>query len=175
MGVVLTCYLRICNRHCILLSREESHLASFSTTTFTSVFWRDAYREWVSQKQICIHRSLLLLSDTVMKAMEDHRIDVILGERLDLSSTSPGSVKSNKLGQRVVRTLKGREIAADLLVRPICNFKKKDIHSHFSCCAQGKCQTRRSSLHCHLPQLTQFQSWHMFYPHYSSLLDRLHL
>ncbi|KAG5635987.1 hypothetical protein H0H81_009455 [Sphagnurus paluster] len=46
-------------------------------------------------------------------------IDVILGERLDLSSVNEESGKTNEHGQRVVRTISGREIAADLIVRSV--------------------------------------------------------
>ncbi|THH06413.1 hypothetical protein EW145_g4104 [Phellinidium pouzarii] len=52
----------------------------------------------------------------IMKSMEDFRIDLVLGERLDLKSTLPENVKLNERGQRIVRTLKGREVAADLLL-----------------------------------------------------------
>lgn len=48
--------------------------------------------------------------------MEDLRIDMILGERLDLSSTAPDAVKYNERHQRIVKTVTGREVAADLLV-----------------------------------------------------------
>ena len=55
-----------------------------------------------------------------MKSMEDARVDVILGERLDLSSVH-SQTKSGKPSkrQRTVRTETGREIAADLMVREI--------------------------------------------------------
>ncbi|EJC99420.1 FAD/NAD-binding domain-containing protein [Fomitiporia mediterranea MF3/22] len=52
----------------------------------------------------------------VLKTLEDLRIDLVLGERLDLASTRPEAVKVNEQGQRVVRTVKGREVAADLLL-----------------------------------------------------------
>ncbi|KAI5116412.1 hypothetical protein M0805_000585 [Coniferiporia weirii] len=52
----------------------------------------------------------------IMKSMEDLRIDLVLGERLDLASTRAENTKINERGQRVVRTLKGREVAADLLL-----------------------------------------------------------
>lgn len=42
---------------------------------------------------------------------------MILGERLDLKSVEEVPPKRNEAGQRVVRTVKGRELAADLLVR----------------------------------------------------------
>ena len=48
--------------------------------------------------------------------MEDLQVDLLLGERLDLESTKPERRKVNSRGQRVVKTLKGREIAADLIV-----------------------------------------------------------
>ncbi|KAF4582710.1 hypothetical protein EYR40_002634 [Pleurotus pulmonarius] len=44
-------------------------------------------------------------------------VDVILGERLDLKSVEEVPPKRNDSGQRIVRTIKGRELAADLLVR----------------------------------------------------------
>lgn len=43
-------------------------------------------------------------------------IKLILGERLDLSSVEDGAGSVNAKGQKVVRTVTGREIAADLLV-----------------------------------------------------------
>ncbi|KAL5501244.1 hypothetical protein ACEPAH_9631 [Sanghuangporus vaninii] len=52
----------------------------------------------------------------VLKTLEDLRIDLILGERLDLSSTLPEAAKFNEFGQRVVRTEKGREVAANILL-----------------------------------------------------------
>ncbi|OCB90569.1 FAD/NAD-binding domain-containing protein [Sanghuangporus baumii] len=52
----------------------------------------------------------------VLKTLEDLRIDLILGERLDLSSTLPEAAKFNESGQRVVRTEKGREVAANILL-----------------------------------------------------------
>lgn len=44
-------------------------------------------------------------------------VDVILGERLDLKSVEQVPPKRNESGQRIVMTVKGRELAADLLVR----------------------------------------------------------
>ncbi|KAH6905159.1 hypothetical protein BKA70DRAFT_1293604 [Coprinopsis sp. MPI-PUGE-AT-0042] len=55
----------------------------------------------------------------VRKTLETQEVDLILGERLDLSSvdlsTNSGK-KTNAKGQRIVRTVTGREIAADLLL-----------------------------------------------------------
>lgn len=48
--------------------------------------------------------------------MEELQINMVLGERLDLASTTPEAVKYNERGQRVVKTVTGRELAADLLV-----------------------------------------------------------
>ncbi|KAG6902060.1 hypothetical protein C0995_004906 [Termitomyces sp. Mi166 len=50
----------------------------------------------------------------VLETMEN--IDVILGERLDMSSVKERPEKLNERGQRIVRTVAGREIAADLLL-----------------------------------------------------------
>ncbi|KAF9467049.1 hypothetical protein BDZ94DRAFT_1249507 [Collybia nuda] len=53
----------------------------------------------------------------ILKTMETFsNIDVILGERLDLESVNEEPPKRNEKGQRVVRTVKGREIAADLIM-----------------------------------------------------------
>ena len=59
-------------------------------------------------------------SSAVLKTLEDLRVDMILGERLDLSTTTPEAAKFNEHGQRVVRTEKGREVAADLMVGIFC-------------------------------------------------------
>ena len=50
------------------------------------------------------------------KARVELRVYMILGERLDLASTAPDAVKYNEHGQRVVKTVTEREVAADLLV-----------------------------------------------------------
>ena len=49
-----------------------------------------------------------------MKAMSDLGVTVILDERLDLSTVADSQKKG---AERVVKTLKGREIAAELVVR----------------------------------------------------------
>jgi hypothetical protein len=61
---------------------------------------------------------LLTIYFSVRSTCETMDVELILGERLDLSSTENGKAKVNALGQKVVRTVTGREIAADLLVRP---------------------------------------------------------
>ena len=43
-------------------------------------------------------------------------IDTILGERLNLASAQQVPPKLNAKGQRVVTTVTGREVAADLIV-----------------------------------------------------------
>ncbi|TDL24336.1 FAD/NAD(P)-binding domain-containing protein [Rickenella mellea] len=58
----------------------------------------------------------LPMHTTIMQALEDLRVDVILGSRLDLATTRPGAEVYDKIGRRVVRTEDGREIAADLLL-----------------------------------------------------------
>ncbi|KAK1224814.1 hypothetical protein PQX77_012268 [Marasmius sp. AFHP31] len=52
----------------------------------------------------------------VLKGLESLNVNVILGERLDLTSANDANAKLNERGQRVVRTVKGREIAADLVM-----------------------------------------------------------
>ena len=49
-----------------------------------------------------------------MKAMSDLGVTVILDERLDLSTVDHSQQKG---AERIVKTLKGREIAAELVVR----------------------------------------------------------
>ncbi|KAJ3565920.1 hypothetical protein NP233_g7332 [Leucocoprinus birnbaumii] len=56
----------------------------------------------------------------VLRSLKDADIDVILGERLDLDSVKNDEGSANvTTGRKVVRTVKGREIEADLLVRKI--------------------------------------------------------
>ena len=65
----------------------------------------------------CLLISCQSSSFLVLNSCEALGIEVILGERLDLSSIDPlGKATANQLGQKVVRTVTGREIAADLLV-----------------------------------------------------------
>ena len=48
--------------------------------------------------------------------MEDLGVNLVLGERLDLESTRPEKLKFNLRRQRVVKTMSGRDVAADLMV-----------------------------------------------------------
>lgn len=63
----------------------------------------------VSDREIYLSRNL------VLQSLISANIDVILGERLDLDSIGE-EPKTNALGQRIVRTVKGRVIAADMIV-----------------------------------------------------------
>ncbi|KAL0949534.1 hypothetical protein HGRIS_009584 [Hohenbuehelia grisea] len=56
------------------------------------------------------------MHDEVVKSMKGLNIEVILGERLDLDSTREDPPKRDEAGRRIVRTLAGRELAADLLL-----------------------------------------------------------
>ncbi|KAJ8522818.1 hypothetical protein ONZ45_g692 [Pleurotus djamor] len=58
----------------------------------------------------------------VVTSLEKLGVEVILGERLDLKSVEEKPHKRNDAGQRVVRTTKGRELAADLLM--LCTGQK---------------------------------------------------
>ncbi|PBK88257.1 FAD/NAD(P)-binding domain-containing protein [Armillaria gallica] len=66
----------------------------------------------------------------ILQSLESLGIEVILGERLDTSSAE----KYNEEGQRVVRTLSGRDIATDLML--LCTGQKpntsllKDMNPH---------------------------------------------
>ncbi|KAG5640823.1 hypothetical protein DXG03_006895 [Asterophora parasitica] len=55
-----------------------------------------------------MHTEILSVIDSI------DNVDVVLGERLDLASVEED--KHNDVGQRIVRTLSGREIAADLIL-----------------------------------------------------------
>ncbi|KAJ3891984.1 hypothetical protein GG344DRAFT_46230 [Lentinula edodes] len=63
----------------------------------------------------------------IMDALLASNIQVILGERLDMQSILfDDAIKLNKLGQRVARTLQGREVAADLIL--LCTGQKPNTH-----------------------------------------------
>lgn len=53
----------------------------------------------------------------VLRSLKDSDIEVILGERLDLGSIHDNQgITRTTTGRKIVRTVKGREIEADLLV-----------------------------------------------------------
>ncbi|KAJ3921578.1 hypothetical protein F5877DRAFT_35738 [Lentinula edodes] len=63
----------------------------------------------------------------IMDTLLASNIQVILGERLDMQSILfDDAIKLNKLGQRVARTLQGREVAADLIL--LCTGQKPNTH-----------------------------------------------
>ncbi|PPQ72680.1 hypothetical protein CVT24_012658 [Panaeolus cyanescens] len=75
------------------------------------------------KKVTLLHSRLRLLPrfdekmhDEILSTCKEIGIELILGERLDLDSIEEGSAKLNAQGQKVVRTVTGREIAADLLM-----------------------------------------------------------
>lgn len=82
-----------------------------------------------------------------LTSLKDASVEVILGERLDLGSIEGGRGITNMItGRKTVRTAKGRDIEADLLVsRPwlliIYMLTHPDIGRFF---ALDKSQTRRS-------------------------------
>jgi hypothetical protein len=55
----------------------------------------------------------------IVYSLEETGVSVVLGERLDLASLDEGLEKD---GMKVVKTMTGREIAADLVVRSITFF-----------------------------------------------------
>lgn len=57
----------------------------------------------------------------VNKTMTDLGVTVLLGQRLDLRTTLPENAEYNERGERIVRTVSGRVVAADLIVcRSFC-------------------------------------------------------
>ncbi|KDR71582.1 hypothetical protein GALMADRAFT_74880 [Galerina marginata CBS 339.88] len=56
------------------------------------------------------------MHEEIEKSCVSLDIELILGERLDLDSIENGSAKINQLGKKVVRTVTGREIEADLFL-----------------------------------------------------------
>lgn len=62
-----------------------------------------------------VYMSSLSVLDTLMAL----NVNVILGERLDMQSTALDGefLKLTERGQRVVKTVQGREVVADLIVR----------------------------------------------------------
>ncbi|KXN83174.1 Apoptosis-inducing factor 2, partial [Leucoagaricus sp. SymC.cos] len=59
----------------------------------------------------------------VLRSLKDENIEVILGERLNLDSIKNGQgIVNTTTGRKVVRTVKGREIEADLLL--LCTGQK---------------------------------------------------
>lgn len=68
-------------------------------------------------------RSFKYCNSSVLRSLRDADIEVILGERLDLGSIENGQGTVNvTTGRKVVRTVKGREIEADLLL--LCTGQK---------------------------------------------------
>lgn len=90
-------------------------------------------------------------------------IDVILGERLDLDSVNEDPPKRNENGQRIVRTLKGREIAADLIVRYLLFYYLCPLISNSSCCVPVNPRILSSLQPWILPLSTQMIALLMFY------------
>ncbi|KIJ56320.1 hypothetical protein M422DRAFT_150875 [Sphaerobolus stellatus SS14] len=83
----------------------------------------DIANVYPSKKVTLLHSRLQLLPrfdkamhDEIYQAATGLGIEVILGERLDLSSVDEKSPRKNPDGQRIVTTVSGRELAADLLL-----------------------------------------------------------
>ncbi|KAE9397482.1 FAD/NAD(P)-binding domain-containing protein [Gymnopus androsaceus JB14] len=62
----------------------------------------------------------------ILDTLQASDIQVILGERLDMNSTSDTVIKTNEQGQRIVRTMQGREVVADLIL--LCTGQKPNTH-----------------------------------------------
>lgn len=58
------------------------------------------------------------MHDEIMSTLDDQHIDTILGDRLDLASVKEGRTVTTPDGrkERVVRTISGRELRAELIV-----------------------------------------------------------
>ncbi|KAG6867055.1 hypothetical protein C0993_007189, partial [Termitomyces sp. T159_Od127] len=84
---------------------------------------------------------LVLTCAAAIKVLEMiTNLDVILNERLDLSSLSPSSSSTTQPRTRTVRTLPGRDIAADHVVSPLSFLTKHkpfcSPHSQLMCTGQ---------------------------------------
>lgn len=73
-----------------------------------------------------------------MQRMSDLGVNVILGERLDLSSVPTSAL--NTAEEHVLRTLSGREIRAGLVVLCCATCEKFVTDLPSSCCAQVRSQ-----------------------------------
>ncbi|KAG8683983.1 hypothetical protein FRC08_013964 [Ceratobasidium sp. 394] len=56
------------------------------------------------------------MHDKIHETMTELGVTVILGERLDIQTTLPENAEYNERGERIVRTLSGRAVAADLVL-----------------------------------------------------------
>ncbi|KAG9117701.1 hypothetical protein FRC07_007338 [Ceratobasidium sp. 392] len=56
------------------------------------------------------------MHDEINKTMEDLGITMLLGQRLDLRTTLPENAEYNERGERIVKTILGRAVAADLVL-----------------------------------------------------------
>lgn len=56
-----------------------------------------------------------MASSQVLAVMNELGVNIVLGERLDMTSVKPSDL--TKSNEHVVRTLSGKELRADLIVR----------------------------------------------------------
>ncbi|KAG8739616.1 hypothetical protein FRC10_005387 [Ceratobasidium sp. 414] len=56
------------------------------------------------------------MHDKIHETMADLGVTVLLGERLDLQTTLPENAEYNERGERIVKTVSGRGVAADLVL-----------------------------------------------------------
>lgn len=69
-------------------------------------------------------------------------VNVILGQRLDLNTTLPENAEYNEKGERVVRTVSGQIICAELIVSVIFSLSAKLSHTVIlSCFVRGRILT----------------------------------
>lgn len=88
------------------------------------------------------------ISSTVRSAMSDLGINVILGDRVDLSSITAAGGQEQK-----VRTLSGREIQAGLVVCHFwCPSRRQNSDEQFSCFALANSRIPSFSATCFLPR-----------------------
>ena len=70
------------------------------------------------------------MHDEIVSTLDDLHIDTILGDRLDLASVREGKTVTTPDGrkERVVRTVSGREIRAELIVSYTITFLHRRHH-----------------------------------------------
>ncbi|QRW10316.1 apoptosis-inducing factor 2 [Ceratobasidium sp. AG-Ba] len=72
------------------------------------------------------------MHDEINKTMSDLGVNMLLGQRLDIRTTLPENTEYNENGERVVRTVSGRVIAADLVLLCTGQYPNTDLIGSFA-------------------------------------------